>query len=57
MNSRAEGEEHRGFAKAFLEALPLIKERCPGARTSGGVSNLSFAFRGNDVIRVKERIF
>src|SRR5437868_3584815 len=44
-------EEHRGFAKAFLEALPLIKERCPGARTSGGVSNLSFAFRGNNVVR------
>ncbi|HKC77206.1 MAG TPA: homocysteine S-methyltransferase family protein, partial [Gaiellaceae bacterium] len=31
-------EEHRGFAKAFLDALPLIKERCPGARTSGGIS-------------------
>jgi 5-methyltetrahydrofolate--homocysteine methyltransferase len=44
-------EEHRGFAKAFLDALPLIKERCPGARTSGGISNLSFAFRGNDVVR------
>ncbi|HEU5405621.1 MAG TPA: methionine synthase [Gaiellaceae bacterium] len=44
-------EEHRGFARAFLDALPLIKERCPGARTSGGVSNLSFAFRGNDVVR------
>ena len=44
-------EEHRGFAKAFLEALPLIKERCPGVRTSGGVSNLSFAFRGNDAVR------
>jgi 5-methyltetrahydrofolate--homocysteine methyltransferase len=44
-------EEHRGFAKAFLEALPLIKARCPGARTSGGVSNLSFAFRGNDAVR------
>ena len=44
-------EEHRGFAKAFLEALPLIKERCPGAKTSGGISNLSFAFRGNDVVR------
>jgi len=44
-------EEHRGFAKAFLEALPLIKEHCPGARTSGGVSNLSFAFRGNDAVR------
>ncbi|HEU5477136.1 MAG TPA: methionine synthase [Gaiellaceae bacterium] len=44
-------DEHRGFAKAFLDALPLIKERCPGARTSGGISNLSFAFRGNDVVR------
>jgi 5-methyltetrahydrofolate--homocysteine methyltransferase len=44
-------EEHNGFAKAFLEALPLIKERCPGARTSGGISNLSFAFRGNDGVR------
>jgi 5-methyltetrahydrofolate--homocysteine methyltransferase len=44
-------EEHRSFAKAFLEALPLIKERCPGVRTSGGISNLSFAFRGNDAVR------
>jgi 5-methyltetrahydrofolate--homocysteine methyltransferase len=43
--------EHNGYAKAFLDALPLIKERCPGARTSGGISNLSFAFRGNDVVR------
>ena len=44
-------EEHNGFAKAFIESLPLIKERCPGSRTSGGISNLSFAFRGNDVVR------
>ncbi len=44
-------EEHNGFAKAFIEALPLIKERCPGARCSGGISNLSFSFRGNDVVR------
>jgi len=43
--------EHNGYAKAFLDALPLIKKRCPGARTSGGISNLSFAFRGNDVVR------
>nr|WP_308200828.1 methionine synthase [Actinoplanes sp. M2I2] len=43
--------EHNGYAKAFIEALPLIKERCPGARTSGGISNLSFSFRGNDVVR------
>jgi 5-methyltetrahydrofolate--homocysteine methyltransferase len=43
--------EHNGYAKAFIDALPLIKERCPGARTSGGISNLSFAFRGNEVVR------
>ncbi|GAA2625170.1 methionine synthase [Paractinoplanes durhamensis] len=43
--------EHNGYAKAFIEALPLIKARCPGARTSGGISNLSFSFRGNDVVR------
>jgi 5-methyltetrahydrofolate--homocysteine methyltransferase len=43
--------EHNGYAKAFLDALPRIKERCPGARTSGGISNLSFSFRGNDVVR------
>src|SRR5205814_1410991 len=44
-------EEHNEFAKAFIESLPLIKDRCPGVRTSGGVSNLSFAFRGNDRVR------
>jgi 5-methyltetrahydrofolate--homocysteine methyltransferase len=44
-------EEHNDFAKNFIEALPLIKERCPGSRTSGGISNLSFSFRGNDVVR------
>jgi 5-methyltetrahydrofolate--homocysteine methyltransferase len=44
-------EEHNGYAKAFIEALPLIKARCPGARTSGGISNLSFSFRGNNVVR------
>ncbi len=44
-------EEHNGYAKAFIEALPVIKERCPGAHTSGGISNLSFSFRGNDVVR------
>jgi 5-methyltetrahydrofolate--homocysteine methyltransferase len=43
--------EHNEFAKAFIESLPLIKERCPGAKTSGGISNLSFAFRGNDAVR------
>jgi 5-methyltetrahydrofolate--homocysteine methyltransferase len=44
-------EEHAEFAKAFIAALPLIKERCPGVKTSGGVSNLSFSFRGNDRVR------
>ncbi|MGW5410816.1 methionine synthase [Actinomadura geliboluensis] len=44
-------EEHNGYAKAFIDALPRIKERCPGARTSGGISNLSFSFRGNEVVR------
>jgi 5-methyltetrahydrofolate--homocysteine methyltransferase len=44
-------EEHAGFAKAFIESIPLIKERCPGALVSGGISNLSFAFRGNDHVR------
>ncbi|MDQ3404338.1 MAG: methionine synthase [Actinomycetota bacterium] len=43
--------EHNGYAKAFIDALPLIKQRCPGARTSGGISNLSFSFRGNNVVR------
>jgi 5-methyltetrahydrofolate--homocysteine methyltransferase len=44
-------EEHNSYAKEFIDALPLIKERCPGARISGGISNLSFAFRGNDAVR------
>ena len=44
-------EEHNDYARAFIESLALIKERCPGVRTSGGISNLSFSFRGNDVIR------
>jgi 5-methyltetrahydrofolate--homocysteine methyltransferase len=44
-------EEHNDYARAFIEALPKIKERCPGVRTSGGISNLSFSFRGNDRVR------
>ncbi|CAM3559658.1 methionine synthase [Kibdelosporangium persicum] len=43
--------EHNGYAKAFIDALPLIKQRCPGVRISGGISNLSFSFRGNNVVR------
>ena len=44
-------EEHANYAVEFIEALRLIKQECPGAKTSGGVSNVSFSFRGNDVVR------
>jgi 5-methyltetrahydrofolate--homocysteine methyltransferase len=44
-------EEHARFARSFIDAIPLLKQRCPGALVSGGISNLSFAFRGNDVVR------
>ena len=44
-------EEHARFAKSFVEAIPLLQERCSGALVSGGISNLSFAFRGNDAVR------
>jgi len=44
-------EEHNGYGIAFIEATRQIKARCPGAKISGGVSNLSFSFRGNDRVR------
>ncbi len=44
-------EEHAGYAVAYLEATRRIKAELPGARVSGGVSNVSFAFRGNDPVR------
>ncbi|MDJ0864648.1 MAG: methionine synthase [Myxococcota bacterium] len=44
-------EEHNRYAIAFIEATRQIKESCPGACVSGGVSNLSFSFRGNDAVR------
>jgi 5-methyltetrahydrofolate--homocysteine methyltransferase len=44
-------EEHNRYAINFIEATRLIKEHCPGAKISGGVSNISFSFRGNDVVR------
>ena len=47
-------EEHSAYAKYFIEATRLIKQECPGVHVSGGVSNLSFSFRGND--RVREAI-
>jgi 5-methyltetrahydrofolate--homocysteine methyltransferase len=44
-------EEHNEFAKAFIEAAREIKRRMPGVKISGGVSNLSFSFRGNEPVR------
>ena len=44
-------EEHNGYAVNFIEATRLIREACPGVHISGGVSNLSFSFRGNDAVR------
>ncbi len=44
-------DEHNRFAIDFIEAVRWIKENLPGARTSGGVSNLSFSFRGNEPVR------
>ncbi|WP_414653604.1 methionine synthase [Hymenobacter sp.] len=44
-------EEHRNYALDFIRAVKWIKENLPGARTSGGVSNISFSYRGNDVVR------
>ena len=44
-------EEHNNYAVNFIEATRQIKEQCPGCRVSGGVSNISFSFRGNDVVR------
>ena len=44
-------EEHNGYAINFIEATRIIKDTCPGVKVSGGVSNLSFSFRGNDTVR------
>jgi len=44
-------EEHNDYAINFIEAVRLIKESCPGVKISGGVSNISFSFRGNDLVR------
>jgi 5-methyltetrahydrofolate--homocysteine methyltransferase len=44
-------EEHNDYALAFIEATGRIKRECPGAKVSGGISNISFSFRGNDVVR------
>lgn len=44
-------DEHNSYAVDFIEAVREIKARCPGALTSGGISNLSFSFRGNNKVR------
>jgi 5-methyltetrahydrofolate--homocysteine methyltransferase len=44
-------EEHARYGLDFLEAVAWIREHLPQAKVSGGVSNLSFSFRGNDVVR------
>jgi len=44
-------EEHNNYAVEFIEAVREVKRRFPLAKTSGGVSNVSFSYRGNDVVR------
>ncbi len=44
-------EEHDNYAVNFIDACRIIKRECPRARISGGVSNISFSFRGNEVVR------
>ncbi|MGN6156024.1 MAG: methionine synthase [Sphingomicrobium sp.] len=44
-------EEHRRYAVDFIEAAAEIRRRCPGVHISGGLSNLSFSFRGNEPVR------
>jgi 5-methyltetrahydrofolate--homocysteine methyltransferase len=44
-------EEHNDYGRAFIEAARIIREKLPHAHVSGGVSNLSFSFRGNEPVR------
>jgi 5-methyltetrahydrofolate--homocysteine methyltransferase len=44
-------EEHNNYGVDFIEAVRWIRANLPGAKTSGGISNLSFSFRGNDLVR------
>ncbi len=44
-------EEHNRYGLDFIEAVQEIKQQCPHAKTSGGLSNLSFSFRGNETVR------
>ena len=44
-------EEHNNYSVEFIEGVRLLKERFPESKTSGGVSNVSFSYRGNDTVR------
>ncbi|MBK9306600.1 MAG: methionine synthase [Nitrospira sp.] len=44
-------EEHNNYAVDFIEATRWIKQHLPGAKVSGGISNVSFSFRGNNIVR------
>ncbi|TWT99192.1 Methionine synthase [Botrimarina colliarenosi] len=44
-------DEHNNYAVDFINATRRIKQECPGVKVSGGVSNISFSFRGNDAVR------
>jgi 5-methyltetrahydrofolate--homocysteine methyltransferase len=44
-------EEHDDYARLYIESLRVLKERFPDVKLSGGVSNISFSFRGNDAVR------
>ncbi|MFN7056898.1 methionine synthase, partial [Hyphomonas sp.] len=44
-------EEHNTYALDFIEATKVIRETCPGCHISGGLSNVSFSFRGNEPVR------
>src|SRR5205814_1455179 len=44
-------DEHRNYGVDFIKATRWIKENLPGVRVSGGVSNISFSFRGNNTVR------
>ncbi|WP_298634984.1 methionine synthase [uncultured Umboniibacter sp.] len=44
-------EEHNDYAISFIESCAAIKQSCPGAKISGGLSNVSFSFRGNNFVR------
>ena len=44
-------DEHNNYAKDFIDAVGEIKKQCPGVLTSGGISNVSFSFRGNNKVR------